>query len=119
MERRTFGWSADTAAYEASLAITWASLNSSGCICIPRNLPQDDYFSGDHSNLIFVTEQTWSKTTMTEQQNIAAWLPGVGKSVEVGPAHIPEPGQDELLIEVCKIDLFTLVIRRLHLEFHH
>jgi len=37
---------------------------------------------------------------MAEYQNKAAWLPGVGKQVEIGPADIPEPGPEELLIEV-------------------
>ncbi|KAI4681710.1 uncharacterized protein J4E84_007305 [Alternaria hordeiaustralica] len=37
---------------------------------------------------------------MAGYQNKAAWLPGVGKPVDVGPADIPEPGPEELLIEV-------------------
>ncbi|KAI8402269.1 hypothetical protein FOFC_17576 [Fusarium oxysporum] len=32
--------------------------------------------------------------------NTAAWLPGVGKPLEVRPADIPAPGEGELLIEV-------------------
>jgi NADPH:quinone reductase-like Zn-dependent oxidoreductase len=35
-------------------------------------------------------------------QNIAAWLPGVKKQIEVGPADTPEPGPGELLIEVSQ-----------------
>lgn len=37
---------------------------------------------------------------MAEYQNKAAWLPGVGKQIEIGPANTPEPGPGELLIEV-------------------
>ncbi|KAH7063940.1 putative alcohol dehydrogenase [Paraphoma chrysanthemicola] len=37
---------------------------------------------------------------MAEYQNEAAWLPGEGQQVEIGPADIPEPGTGELLIEV-------------------
>ncbi|WQF90192.1 Putative GroES-like superfamily, alcohol dehydrogenase-like, trans-enoyl reductase [Colletotrichum destructivum] len=37
---------------------------------------------------------------MATHQNIAAWLPGVGKQVEIGPADIPDPGPGELLIKV-------------------
>jgi hypothetical protein len=37
---------------------------------------------------------------MAEYQNEAAWLPGVGKQIEIGPADTPEPGPEELLIEV-------------------
>ncbi|KAH7076312.1 chaperonin 10-like protein [Paraphoma chrysanthemicola] len=37
---------------------------------------------------------------MAEYQNKAAWLPGEGKQVEVGPADMPEPGPGELLVEV-------------------
>jgi hypothetical protein len=37
------------------------------------------------------------------KQNVAAWLPGVGMQIEVGPAAIPEPGPDELLIEVSEL----------------
>jgi hypothetical protein len=44
---------------------------------------------------------------MTEYQNIAAWLPGVGKQVEIGPADIPEPGPEELLIEVRNVNKET------------
>ncbi|KAK4895544.1 hypothetical protein LTR27_006327 [Elasticomyces elasticus] len=40
---------------------------------------------------------------MATYQNMAAWLPGVGKQVEVGPADTPEPGPGELLIEVKAI----------------
>jgi hypothetical protein len=39
-------------------------------------------------------------TSMAEYQNEAAWLPGVGKQIEIGPADTPEPGPEELLIEV-------------------
>lgn len=41
---------------------------------------------------------------MAAYQNIAAWLPGVGKQVEIGPADIPEPGPGELLIEVWNMN---------------
>ena len=41
---------------------------------------------------------------MAEYQNKAAWLPGVGKQIEIGPADTPEPGSEELLIEVSKED---------------
>ncbi|PNP73417.1 hypothetical protein FNYG_13244 [Fusarium nygamai] len=37
---------------------------------------------------------------MASTQNTAAWLPGVGKPLEVRPADIPAPGEGELLIEV-------------------
>jgi hypothetical protein len=37
---------------------------------------------------------------MSDRQNIAAWLPGVGSKLELGPAPMPEPGNDELLIQV-------------------
>ncbi|GAM40290.1 alcohol dehydrogenase [Talaromyces pinophilus] len=36
---------------------------------------------------------------MSEMHNIAAWLPAVGAKLELRPAPIPEPGQDELLIQ--------------------
>ena len=41
---------------------------------------------------------------MAEYQNKAAWLPGVGKQVEIGPADVPEPGPEELLIEVRNVN---------------
>jgi hypothetical protein len=41
---------------------------------------------------------------MAEYQNKAAWLPGVGKQVEIGPADTPEPGPGELLIEVRNVN---------------
>ncbi|WKT54077.1 Polyketide synthase, enoylreductase domain [Fusarium oxysporum f. sp. vasinfectum] len=37
---------------------------------------------------------------MTSTQNTAAWLPGVGKALEVRPADTPVPDKGELLIEV-------------------
>ncbi|KAK3311658.1 chaperonin 10-like protein [Chaetomium strumarium] len=37
---------------------------------------------------------------MTSTQNTAAWLPGVGKELEVGPADTPVPDNNELLVEV-------------------
>ncbi|KAF5648565.1 alcohol dehydrogenase [Fusarium sp. NRRL 52700] len=37
---------------------------------------------------------------MALKQNIAAWLQGVGKPLEVCPSDIPTPGEGELLIEV-------------------
>jgi hypothetical protein len=37
---------------------------------------------------------------MPDRQNIAAWLPRVGAKLEIGPAPMPEPGDDELLIQV-------------------
>ena len=39
---------------------------------------------------------------MAVHQNTAAWLPAVGKRVEVRSANTPEPGPGELLIEVSK-----------------
>lgn len=42
--------------------------------------------------------------SMAEFQNKAAWLPGVGKQVEIGPADTPEPGPGELLIEVRNVN---------------
>jgi hypothetical protein len=43
-------------------------------------------------------------TSMAVHQNTAAWLPAVGKRVEVRPANTPEPGPGELLIEVSKTE---------------
>ncbi|KAI6753913.1 hypothetical protein HG530_013089 [Fusarium avenaceum] len=37
---------------------------------------------------------------MSSLQNTAAWLPAVGKKLELGPSEIPVPGGNELLIEV-------------------
>ncbi|KAH6953540.1 chaperonin 10-like protein [Fusarium avenaceum] len=37
---------------------------------------------------------------MSSIQNTAAWLPAVGKKLELGPSEIPVPGDNELLIEV-------------------
>jgi hypothetical protein len=37
---------------------------------------------------------------MPDKQNVAAWLPRVGAKLELGPAPMPEPGDDELLIQV-------------------
>ena len=37
---------------------------------------------------------------MAEYQNKAAWLPGVGKQIEIDPTDTPDPGPGELLIEV-------------------
>jgi hypothetical protein len=39
---------------------------------------------------------------MTSPQNIATWLPGVGKQLEVGPADTPVPDNNELLVEVSE-----------------
>jgi NADPH:quinone reductase-like Zn-dependent oxidoreductase len=39
---------------------------------------------------------------MTVNQNFAAWLPGVGKQIEVSHADVPEPGAGEILVEVSK-----------------
>ncbi|KAF7596098.1 hypothetical protein BBP40_003360 [Aspergillus hancockii] len=36
---------------------------------------------------------------LPDKQNVAAWLPRVGAKLEVGPAPMPEPGEDELLIQ--------------------
>lgn len=41
---------------------------------------------------------------MMAHQNIAAWLPGVGKQIEIGPVDVPEPGPGELLIEVRNVN---------------
>ncbi|KAH8659764.1 putative alcohol dehydrogenase [Xylariales sp. PMI_506] len=35
--------------------------------------------------------------------NIAAWLPGVGEAIEVGPTDLPIPGPGELLIKVSLV----------------
>lgn len=40
---------------------------------------------------------------MASTENTAAWLPGVGKPVEVRPAEIPVPGKGELLVEVSQV----------------
>jgi hypothetical protein len=40
---------------------------------------------------------------MSEIHNLAAWLPAVGAKLELRPAPISEPGQDELLIQVSDI----------------
>ena len=37
---------------------------------------------------------------MPHTLNFAAWLPRVGAKLELGPAPMPEPGRDELLIQV-------------------
>ncbi|RYO11678.1 hypothetical protein AA0111_g12746 [Alternaria arborescens] len=39
---------------------------------------------------------------MAVNQNFAAWLPGVGKQIEIGHADISEPGPGELLVEQVK-----------------
>jgi hypothetical protein len=44
---------------------------------------------------------------MSDRQNIAAWLPGVGAKLELGSAPMPEPGKDEILIQVG--DKLTLI----------
>ncbi|RHZ70226.1 hypothetical protein CDV55_108336 [Aspergillus turcosus] len=36
---------------------------------------------------------------MPDKQNVAAWLPRVGAKLEIGPAPMPEPDHDELLIQ--------------------
>lgn len=41
---------------------------------------------------------------MAVGQNIAAWLPGVEKQIEIAPARCPDPGPGELLVEVRKED---------------
>jgi hypothetical protein len=48
---------------------------------------------------------------MVSDQNVAAWLPGVGKPLEVRSAETPVPGEGELLVEVsercqCQADPF-------------
>jgi NADPH:quinone reductase-like Zn-dependent oxidoreductase len=40
---------------------------------------------------------------MATTQNTAAWLPGVGKSLEIRPAETPDPEEGELLVEVSKV----------------
>ncbi|RYO24105.1 hypothetical protein AA0113_g12679 [Alternaria arborescens] len=40
---------------------------------------------------------------MAVNQNFAAWLPGVGKQIEIGHADISEPGPGELLVENKKV----------------
>jgi hypothetical protein len=37
---------------------------------------------------------------MSVKQNFAAWLPGVGKQIDIGHADVPEPGAGEILVEV-------------------
>jgi hypothetical protein len=44
---------------------------------------------------------------MSEMHNIAAWLPAVGAKLELRPAPIPEPGQDELLIQVGDVKRYV------------
>jgi hypothetical protein len=39
---------------------------------------------------------------MTSTQNTAAWLPGVGKLLEVRPAETPFPAKGDLLVEVSE-----------------
>ncbi|KAH7400099.1 chaperonin 10-like protein [Cadophora sp. MPI-SDFR-AT-0126] len=56
--------------------------------------------SNPHSTPLTVSNHFFLNISMAEYQNKAAWLPGVGKQVEIGPADIPEPGPGELLIEV-------------------
>ena len=40
---------------------------------------------------------------MATTQNTAAWLPGVGKPLEIRPADIPDPDEGELLVEVSEV----------------
>lgn len=55
---------------------------------------------------------------MAQKQNIAAWLPGVGQEVAIGPADIPSPSNDELLIEVGKLHVVSVVTKGLHLRLY-
>ena len=50
---------------------------------------------------------------MAVNQNFAAWLPGVGKQIEIGHADVPEPGPGELLVEVSRLRLSIV------LPIHH
>jgi hypothetical protein len=40
---------------------------------------------------------------MATAQNTAAWLPGVGKPLEIRPAETPDPEEGELLVEVSEL----------------
>ncbi|THC90635.1 hypothetical protein EYZ11_009897 [Aspergillus tanneri] len=40
---------------------------------------------------------------MSPVANLAAWLPGIGREIEVAPADMHEPGENELLIETKAI----------------
>jgi NADPH:quinone reductase-like Zn-dependent oxidoreductase len=40
---------------------------------------------------------------MSAPENQAAWLLGVGKAIEIGPAPLPTPGNGELLIKVMAV----------------
>jgi hypothetical protein len=46
---------------------------------------------------------------MSSIHNTAAWLPGVGKRLDVSPSEIPVPGENELLIEVSQAMAWKLV----------
>jgi hypothetical protein len=54
---------------------------------------------------------------MHSTQNIAAWLPGVGRDLEIAPADMPEPGEGELLIEAS--NLLPTIITISNCEFVH
>ena len=50
---------------------------------------------------------------MSEIHNIAAWLPAVGAKLELRPAQVSEPGQDELLIQVGGVKIYMTPATRL------
>lgn len=52
---------------------------------------------------------------MAVNQNFAAWLPGVGKQIEIGHADISEPGPGELLVEVSRLRLSIVLLIHHHL----
>jgi hypothetical protein len=64
-------------------------------------------------SLPVLIETTLSNPPMAVNQNFAAWLPGVGKQIEIGHADIPEPGPGELLVEVSCLRLSIV------LPIHH
>jgi len=37
--------------------------------------------------------------SIQSMSNLAAWLPGVGKPLEIGPAELPHPGPNEIVVE--------------------
>ncbi|KAF9768563.1 hypothetical protein IL306_014139 [Fusarium sp. DS 682] len=51
---------------------------------------------------------------MAFTQNTAAWLPGVGKPLEVGSSETPAPAEGELLIEVSDVPPNLPEVVRLH-----
>jgi hypothetical protein len=50
---------------------------------------------------------------MPSTENIAAWLPGVGRDLEIAPADVPEPSKGELLIEASNVLPMIVAISKL------